>query len=124
MRFILRTILIAVLFILFMGSSIRAGGLWLYEAGTPDLGTAGAGRAAMAKDASTAGQNPAGMTRLDNSQILAGAQALFPEVKFDTDESTFGGDNGGNAGYFTPTASLSYVHSMTSDFKLGLAVGT
>jgi long-chain fatty acid transport protein len=124
MRFILRTILIAVLFILFMGSSIRAGGLWLYEAGTPDLGTAGAGRAAMAKDASTASQNPAGMTRLDGVQLTAGAQALFPEVKFDTDESTFGGDNGGNAGYFTPTASLSYVHSLTSDFKLGLAVGS
>lgn len=28
--------------------SARAGGLWLYEGGTPDLGTAGAGRAALA----------------------------------------------------------------------------
>ena len=41
-----------------------AGGAWLYEVGSPDLGTAGAGRAALAADASTAFGNPAGMTRL------------------------------------------------------------
>lgn len=89
LRFILRTILITALLILFMGSSIRAGGLWLYETGMPDLGTAGAGRAATANDASTAGQNPAGMTRLEGHQLASAAQALFPEMKFDTDESTF-----------------------------------
>jgi long-chain fatty acid transport protein len=107
-----------------MCPSIRAGGLWLYEEGTPDLGTAGAGRAAAAKDASTAAGNPAGMTRLKGSQLTAGAQALFPEIKFDTDDSSFGGGNGGNAGYFTPAASFFYVHSLTSDFKLGVAVGS
>jgi len=124
MRFILRKILLAVLLTLIMCPSIRAGGLWLYEEGTPDLGTAGAGRAAAAKDASTAGGNPAGMTRLKGSQLTVGAQALFPEIKFDADDSSFGGGNGGNAGYFTPTSSFSYVHSMTSDFKLGVAVGS
>ena len=124
MRYILRKILVAVLLTLIMCPSIRAGGLWLYEEGTPDLGTAGAGRAAAAKDATTAGGNPAGMTRLKGSRLTAGAQALFPEIKFDTDDSSFGGGNGGNAGYFTPAASFFYVHSMTSDFKLGVAVGS
>ena len=38
MSFILRKILAAVLFTLIMCPSIRAGGLWLYEEGTPDLG--------------------------------------------------------------------------------------
>jgi len=51
-----------------------AGGLWLYESGAPDLGTAAAGRAALAADASTAGTNPAGMTRLERSQMLAAFQ--------------------------------------------------
>jgi long-chain fatty acid transport protein len=46
------------------------GGVWLYEGGTPDLGTAGAGRAALADDAATAGADPAGMTRLDRSQVM------------------------------------------------------
>jgi long-chain fatty acid transport protein len=111
-------------YFVFSTTSVQASGLWLYEQGTPDLGTAAAGRAAMAKDASTAFGNPAGMTRLKDSQFLVAAQALFPKVKFDVDDSSFGGGNGGNAGYFTPTANLSYVHSLTSDFKLGVSAGS
>ncbi|MGD9181208.1 MAG: outer membrane protein transport protein [Desulfobacterales bacterium] len=124
MRFFLSRIFSVALLILIMCPSIRAGGLWLYEEGTPDLGTAGAGRAAAAKDAATAGGNPAGMTRLKGSQMTAGAQALLPQIKFDVDDRSFGGGNGGNAGYFTPTASFFYVHSLTSDLKLGVAVGS
>jgi long-chain fatty acid transport protein len=60
------------------------GGVWLYEGGTPDLGTAGAGRAALAADASTAGANPAGMTHLDRSQMLAAVQGLYVNSRFDT----------------------------------------
>jgi long-chain fatty acid transport protein len=44
-----------------------AAGLWVYEMGTPDLGTASAGRAALAKDDATVFGNPAGMTSLDRS---------------------------------------------------------
>ena len=44
-------------------TSAHAGGLFLYEMGTPDLGTASAGRAAAADNAATAFGNPAGMTR-------------------------------------------------------------
>ena len=42
----------------------------LYEIGTPDLGLAAAGYAARAQDAATVLTNPAGMTRLDKSQLL------------------------------------------------------
>jgi len=117
-------VLLALLGVFLFIPAAWAGGLWLYEGGTLDLGTAGAGRAAAAKDASTAGGNPAGMTRLEGSQMTAGAQALFPQIKFDVDDKSFGGGNGGNAGYFTPTASFNYVHSLSSDFKLGVAVGS
>ena len=47
--------------------SAWAGGIWLYEMATPDLGHGGGGRAALGLDASTAWANPAGMTRLDQS---------------------------------------------------------
>jgi long-chain fatty acid transport protein len=124
MSVIFRKVLVAVLFTLIMCPSIQAAGLWLYESGTPDLGTAGAGRAATAVDASTVGGNPAGMTRLAGSQMTTGAQALFPQIKFDVEDKSFGGGDGGNAGYFTPAASFYYVHSLTSDFKLGVAVGS
>ena len=43
----------------------HAGGVWLYEEATPDMGVGGAGRQAAGFDASTASGNPAAMTRLD-----------------------------------------------------------
>ncbi len=66
--------------------------LGLYETGAPDLGTASAGRAAMAADASTGAANPAGMTLLDRSQLLWASGVLLPSVDFD---SCPGNDNRG-----------------------------
>ncbi len=100
------------------------GGVWLYEGGTPDLGTAGAGRAALAVDASTAGANPAGMTRLDRSQMLTAVQGLYVNSKFDTQSSGFGGGDGGNAGGFVPSGGLHYVHRVSDDFRLGISAGS
>jgi len=105
--------------------SAWGGGLFLYEQGTPDVGTANAGSAALAKDASTAGSNPAGMTRLDRSQLLTAVQPLLVRVKFDTSsKSTHSGGNGGDAGDLVPTASFFYVHNLNKDLKLGVAVGS
>ena len=65
---------------------------------TPDLGTASAGRAAAADNAATAFGNPAGMTRLDQSQMLVGIQPGYGITHFDKDnETTVSGGNGGNA---------------------------
>jgi long-chain fatty acid transport protein len=100
------------------------GGIWLYEMGTPDLGTAGAGRAAMAADASTAAANPAGMTRLERSQMIAAFQGLYIDARFDTAVSGFGGGDGGNAGEFVPAGSFHYVHSVTPDLKFGVSAGS
>jgi len=99
-------------------------GLWLYEMGTPDVGTASAGMASRASDAATAFANPAGMTRLKESQLMVGVQPLYADIKFDTQSSTFGGGNGGNAGGLVPTGSLSYVHDVSDDLKLGLTAGS
>jgi long-chain fatty acid transport protein len=92
--------------------------------GSPDLGTAGAGMAALAADASTAFRNPAGMTHLDRSEFLGAAQGLYSDFQFDTDESGFGGGDGGNAGSFVPGGSLHYVHRATPDLRLGVTTGS
>jgi long-chain fatty acid transport protein len=105
-------------------TSAWGGGLWLYEMGTPDLGTAAAGRAALANDASTATANPAGMTRLERSQMLAGLQGLFFKSEFDSDSTTFSGGDGGDSGDFIPAGSLNYVHSLTENLKLGISAGS
>jgi len=100
-------------------------GLWLYEGGQPDVGTATAGRAALANDASTAAINPAGMTRLDRSQVMVGVQPLLVRVKFDAaGGTTTAGTNGGDAGDWVMAGSASYVHSVSEDFKLGFTMGS
>lgn len=112
------------LFICTLPLYVKAAGLWFYEQATPDMGSASAGRAALATDASTASVNPAGMTRLERSQMLVGSQMLYLNTKFDTEFAEFGGEDGGNAGGWVPAASFSYVHKASTDLRLGISVGS
>jgi long-chain fatty acid transport protein len=106
-------------------SPALAAGFWLYEMGTPDLGTASAGRAALAKDAATVFGNPAGMTSLDRSQLLVGTQLVVGDVHFDRGSgTTVAGGNGGNTAGKVPGGSLYYAHSVTPDLKLGFWSGS
>jgi len=105
-------------------ASAHAGGLWLYEEATPDMGVGGAGRQAAGFDASTASGNPAAMTRLDRSQMEGGFLGLYVDAQFDVESSDNGKNGGGNAGYFTPAGTMYYVHSVNPDLKLGLGVGS
>ena len=106
----------------FQGVALGAA-LELYETGAPDLGTASAGRAAMAADASTAAANPAGMTLLDRSQLLGASGALLPSTNFDVaPETTTSGGGGGNAGVFMPLGAFFYVHKLSERLRLGVAV--
>src|SRR5690242_874662 len=99
-----------------------AGGFFLYELGTPDVGLASAGYAARAQDASTVFTNPAGMTMLDHSQLLAGIQPIYGHLNFAPDNSTSTrGTDGGNALVPLPGGSFFYVYSLNSRVKFGFA---
>ncbi len=75
-----------------------AGGLTLPEQGGPISGTSQDGQAAVARDASTAWLNPAGLTRIGKTELLAGAQVLNLSLAFDPDaRTTTTGSNGGDA---------------------------
>ncbi len=118
--------LLAALFAATVGATkAHAGGLFLYEMATPDLGTASAGRAATADNAATALGNPAGMTRLDRSQMLVGIQPSYGIAHFDKDsETTVSGGNGGNALGFIPGLAGYFVYSATPDLKFGVSLGS
>ncbi len=76
----------------------QAGGLYLYEIGTSDLGLAAAGTAARAEDASTLYSNPAGMTRLAGDQVTVAAQALYGKFDYELDgNGALSGSNPDNA---------------------------
>src|SRR5512135_2244894 len=66
----------------------RAGGLTMYEIGTPDTGYASAGYAARANDPGTILTNPAGMTRLEGTQFLIGGHLLYGYANFSPDINT------------------------------------
>lgn len=112
-------------------SAAWGGGLGLYEMGTPDTGTAIAGRAALGEDASTAMTNPAAMTRLENSQFLLGLQPMVFDAKFDRGSGTElfppgnpTDGNGGNAIGLVLAGGAFYVYSVNPDLKFGAGFGS
>lgn len=122
-RRVKRSTSLATVILLMFVSTARGAALELYESGAPDLGTASAGRAAMAADASTAAANPAGMTLLDRSQLLTAPGALLPSTNFDVaPQTTTSGGGGGNAGVFMPLGSFFYVYKFSERVRLGVAV--
>lgn len=105
-----------------MPALANAGGLYLYETGSSDLGFAGAGTAARAEDASTVYANPAGMTRLTGNQMTVTAQLLYGDVDFKQDGTgVLGGSNPGNSVGWVPGGSGYYSHSISDQLKVGMA---
>lgn len=101
-----------------------AAAFQLYELGTPIIGTAGTGQAAVAEDASTAYFNPAGMALLPSSQFMLGSQLLIPYINFSKSiqRNSIPGDNGGNAGMLTPGMDVYFVyrHSPVTSFGISM----
>lgn len=112
---------VSILLALLQGVAL-ASALELYETGAPDLGTASAGRAAMADDASTSGSNPAGMTLLGSNQLMVAAGVLLPMTNFNVgSQTTTSGGGGGDAGVIFPLGAFFYARKLTNRLWLGLA---
>ncbi len=105
----------------FAGGTAWASGIKLYQFGSPDVGYAAAGYAARAQDAATVFTNPAGMSRLEKSQVLGGLQALYGNVKFSVDRppTTVSGGDGGVAVGWVPGGSFFIVQKLDQDWSIG-----
>jgi len=113
---------IAVSVSIFLVAPALAGGLYLYEVGTPDVGLAAAGYAARAQDASTVFTNPAGMTRLDRPEIQVGVQPMYMNLKFSPNSSTTNTGPDGDASAWIPAGSMFYVQPLSKDLAFGFGV--
>ncbi len=119
----IRVLCFACLAAVLAGGPAWAGGISLYEFGSPDVGLAAAGYAARAQDAATVFTNPAGMSRLEKSQVLGGLQALYGSVEFSPNPSTTNtGDDGGIAVGWLPGGSAFIVHKLDPDWSVGFGV--
>ena len=97
----------------------------LAEQNASGMGTAFAGGAAIAEDASTVWYNPAGMTRLDRPQLVFAGSYIDLNIKTNVISASAitGSPIGGGAGKdpgepgFVP--SFYYTHPITKDFSVG-----
>lgn len=111
----------ALLLAVFSGAA-SAAAFQLWEQNASGLGTAYAGSAAVADNASTVFFNPAGMTQLKGVQLSAGVTGIGLSGKFNSQGSTAAGGNGGDAGGWAavPNAYLSW--QLTPSLFVGFGV--
>ncbi len=104
------------------GSSVSAGGLYIFELGHPLQGASNAGEGVIAQDASVAAFNPAGIMMLDDSEWMVTAIGIYTKVEFEQEAgTTVAGNDGGDAGSFAPGASLFYANPINEKWGFGFA---
>ncbi len=116
-------LLVSLLALSLIPDQAAGAGFYLYEFGAPSVGLASAGYAARASDAETLFTNPAGMTLLERTEILAGAQALYGSATFAPGPgTTVQGNDGGNAIGWLPGGSAFFVMEAVPRLKVGMGV--
>lgn len=102
--------------------SAAAGGIDLYEIGTPDVGLGSAGYASRVQDASVVFRNPGGMGFLEGAQLQAGAQLTYGNVEFSPSSNTStSGGGGGNAIGALPAGGLFVSVPVAEKVTVGFA---
>lgn len=108
--------------------SAAGSGYAVLEHSVKGLGTAYAGGAAAADDASTVMYNPSGLVRLTGSQVVGGLHLVFPSARFRNDGSghvtgqPLTGGAGGNAGSAILVPNLYYSRELSEWIHVGLGL--
>ena len=108
-------------------AAARAAGFLFYETGASEIGLASAGYAARALGPSTLLTNPAGMTRLEGSQVQLGTQLIYGRLQFTHDSQTdalLGTNDGGNSVGAVPSLGAFATFAPWRDVRLGLGLFT
>jgi long-chain fatty acid transport protein len=106
-----------------LGGGAQAAGFSLLEQNGSGLGSAFAGQAAVASDASTVFFNPAGMNQLQGTQISLAGDYVSPSAKFSGSATpAFSTATGGDAGKAAVVPSFYLVTDILSGLKFGLGV--
>ena len=116
----------ALLLVAFSGTA-SAAAFQLWEQNASGLGTAYAGSAAVADNASTIFFNPAGMTQMPGIQLSVGVTGVGPSYEFANDGSSglLGtGGNGGNAGGWAAVPNAYMSWQVAPDWFVGLGISS
>lgn len=107
--------------------SAQAAGFALAEQSASGLGNSYAGAAAIAEDASTVFNNPAGMTYIEGTQVVGVLHLIKPSIEFNDQSSVRGtgrplGGEGGEAGDLAFVPNFYLVTPLNDQVKFGLGV--
>lgn len=108
-------------------SHAGAAGFAITEQSGSNMGNAAAGAAAVAEDASTIFANPAGMTYLPDSQLVAAIHAVQLFGQFNDNNSVAGAGkplngDGGDLGALSFLPNLFYARKVSPNIRLGLGI--
>lgn len=119
--------IVPALLLLAVSGTTSAAAFQLWEQNASGLGTAYAGSAAVADNASTVFFNPAGMTQLSGLQLSTGVTGVGPSFKF-RDGGSSGvlgsGGNGGDAGGWVAVPNAYFAWQLTPYLSLGFGVSS
>ena len=114
-----------------------AGGLYVGEFGQPNQGASRAGAHALAEDASTASQNPAGVMFLDGEKIMLTGIVINSEIELDQDnqisssppavanaDGSRPASDGGDAGGWAFGAASFYANQLSDRWGWGIALNS
>ena len=127
-RRIIVAVAVSAFFAILSAGIASAAGFALIEQSVSGLGTAYSGGAAIAEDASTIYYNPAGLTRLNGSQVIGGVHVIVPYAQFHNEGSkhvtgaVLRGDDGGDAGKATPIPNVYFSSRLTDRTVVGLGI--
>jgi long-chain fatty acid transport protein len=115
--------LVAIGMALFANGPVGAGGAYIYEMADPaGVKYGSAGQAARAGDAATVFTNPAGMTRFEDSELLAGGTLVYLYAPFEPDDENTVIGSDGNTTEFIAGGQVAYVRPISDKLSLGVSV--
>lgn len=117
----MRTPLACVLGLL-LAQTAGAAGFAVNDKSVSSLGSAFAGVAAKAEDASVVYTNPAAMQRLFGSNLSLGLHVITPQARFADRGSTTGGSDPGQVGRSKLAPNLYYVRELSPRARFGVGV--
>jgi len=124
------TPLISLALLLAVSSASFASGFALIEQSVSGLGNAFAGGAASAEDATTVFYNPAGMSRIQDTEALAAFHVIVPSAKFTNQNSTHAttlpltGNDGGDGADAAIVPNLYIVKPISDKATFGLGINS
>lgn len=112
-------------------ATAHAAGFALTEKSGSSIGNAFAGAATAAEDASTMLSNPAGLTRIDGTQLVLAGYAIQSSINFHNHDSRtlqgiadqkLTGESGGDAGSLALIPTLYFATDLNENIKMGLGI--